>query len=153
MGYEPVHRYVAGKADWAAAGGEREGRLSEAPFVGDLAQRDVPTCRPGERLHAIRERVARAGWDRCVVITADRVVLGLLAGQRLQADGELTADLAMDPGPSTFRVSLGAREMAQYMRDKSVEHVLVTTADGVLVGSLDHRTVEDALGGEPPEPG
>jgi len=28
MGYSPVYRYVAGKADWAAAGWEREGRLS-----------------------------------------------------------------------------------------------------------------------------
>lgn len=151
MGYGPVYRYVAGKADWAAAGWEREGTLKEAPFCGDIARRDVPTCRPDETVGAVRERVDAAGWDRCVVVSEGGVVLGMLSGPRLGADVRLRADLVMEPGPSTFRVSLPVREMRDYMREKNVQNVLVTTGDGVLVGALDRRTVEEAAGDRAPD--
>lgn len=147
MGWSPVYRYVAGKADWAAAGWERQGRLSEAPFVGDICRRDVPTCPPTATVGEARALADAAGWDRVVVVTEDRVVLGMLSGERLGADVRLRADLAMEPGPSTFRVSLPVAEMADYMREKNVQNVLVTTGDGVLAGALDRRTVEEAADG------
>jgi CBS domain-containing protein len=142
-----VHRYVAGKIDWAAAGWEREGELSEAPFVGDIARRDVPTCRPDETVGDARARADAAGWDRCVVVGDGGVVLGLLSGPRLGADARLRADLVMEPGPSTFRVSLPVAEMAGYMRENNVQNVLVTTGDGVLAGAIDRRSVEEAVDG------
>lgn len=145
MGYGPVYRYVAGKADWTAAGWEREGALDEAPFAGDVARRDVPTCGPGDRLAEVRGRVAQAGWDRAVVVGDGRIVLGELSGSHLDADAQLTAELAMDPGPSTFRPSLPIRELRDYMREKNVQNVLVTDGDGVLIGALDRRTVEEAV--------
>jgi CBS domain-containing protein len=145
LGYGPVHRYVAGKADWAAAGWERQGRLDEKPFCGDIAARDVPTCTPGERLAEVRARVEAAGWDRAVVVGPDNIVLGLLRGAHLAADGALSAELAMEPGPSTFRVSLPARELRDYMGEKNVQSVLVTDADGRLAGAVDRRTVEESL--------
>jgi len=147
MGYSPVYRYVAGKMDWAAAGWEREGALGERPFVGDICRRDVPTCAPCATVGEARALADAAGWDRCVVVSEDRVVLGLLSGPRLGADARLRADLAMEPGPSTFRVSLPVAEMADYMRRNNVQNVLVTTGDGVLAGALDRRSVEEAADG------
>jgi CBS domain-containing protein len=147
MGYGPVHRYTGGKMDWAAAGWEREGRLDAAPFAGDVAARDVPTCRPDESLAEVRARVEAAGWDRAVVVGDGDIVLGLLSGERLDADAALSAELAMDPGPSTFRPSVPVRELADYMREHRLQNLLVTTADGVLVGALDRRRVEESADG------
>lgn len=147
MGYGPVHRYVAGKADWSAAGWEREGALDDKPFLADVARRDVPTCGPAERMAEVRARVDAAGWDRCVVVGEGGVVLGMLRGAHLDADAQLTADLAMEPGPSTFRPSLSVREMAEYMQQNNVQAVLVTDADGVLIGHVDRRGVEAAAHG------
>jgi len=146
MGYGPVHRYAAGKADWAAAGWEREGRLDDQPFAGDVARRDVPTCRPDEPIAVVRARVEAAGWDRAVVVNHGRIVMGLLRGSRLAADGAMVAEQAMHPAPSTFRPSLPVRELRDHMRKKDVQHVLVTDSDGVLIGALDRATVEAAAG-------
>ena len=78
LGFESVYDYVPGKADWFASGLPREGRLASAPTIGEAARRDVPTCAPAEKVGAVRERVQRAGWDRCVVVNMERVVLGPL---------------------------------------------------------------------------
>jgi CBS domain-containing protein len=145
LGYGPVHRYVGGKADWSAAGWEREGRLDARPFAGDLADRSVPTCTPDERVGEVHARVTASGWDRAVVVGNGGVVLGMLSGPRLLADAQLPAELGMDSAPSTFRPSLPARELRDYMREKNVQDVLVSDSDGVLLGALDRRTVEESV--------
>src|ERR671911_374235 len=83
LGFESVYDYVPGKADWFASGLLREGRLASAPTIGEAARRDVPTCAPAEKVGAVRERVQRAGWDRCVVVNMERVMLGLLRERAL----------------------------------------------------------------------
>ena len=42
LGFTKVHDYVAGKADWGAAGFPLEG--THGPRAGELARRDAPTC-------------------------------------------------------------------------------------------------------------
>ena len=86
LGFERVHDYVPGKADWFASGLPKEGRLASAPTLGDAARRDVPTCAPVEKIGVVRERVRKIGWDRCVVVNEERVVLGLLREKELSSD-------------------------------------------------------------------
>jgi hypothetical protein len=74
---------VPGKADWFASGLPREGWLAPVPTIGEAAWRDVPTCAPAEKVGAVRERVQKAGWCRCVVVNKERVVLGLLRERAL----------------------------------------------------------------------
>ena len=74
---------MPGKGDWFAIGLPREGRLASVPTIGEVARRDVPTCAPAEKVGAVRERVQKAGWDRCVVVNKERVVLGLLRERAL----------------------------------------------------------------------
>jgi len=50
----------------------------------------------------VRDRVKAAGWDACVVVNAERVVLGLLRAPELEGDPALHIEQAMRPGPSTF---------------------------------------------------
>jgi Mg/Co/Ni transporter MgtE len=139
MGFTHVYDYTAGKLDWLAAGLPTEGSNAQRPQAGDVARRDVPTCALDERLRAVAERVQAAGWDACVVVNPERVVLGLLRAKELQADPELGIEQAMRPGPSTFRPHVPIAEMAELMADHDLESSPVTTSDGRLVGLLRRR--------------
>ncbi|HME67447.1 MAG TPA: hypothetical protein VKG61_21345, partial [Streptosporangiaceae bacterium] len=80
-----------------------EGTNTQRPRLVDVVRRDVPTCSLGERLGDVRDRATAAGWDACVVVSQDRVVLGLLRAKELQADPQLLVERVMRPGPSTYR--------------------------------------------------
>jgi hypothetical protein len=41
-----------------------------------VARTDVPTCALSEQLEAVRERVQAAGWDQCIVVNEQGIVLG-----------------------------------------------------------------------------
>lgn len=125
-----------GKLDWLAAGLPTEGANAERPRAGDVARRDVPPCGLDERLGEVRERVRAAGWDACVVLNDERVVLGLLRAKELDADPGLRIEEAMRPGPSTFRPFVSIEEMARFMIDHDLESSPITTSDGRLVGLL-----------------
>lgn len=146
MGFGEVYDYVAGKLDWLAAGLPTEGTNAEQPRAGDVARKDVPTCRLDEQLGGVRERVRAEGWDACVVVNAERVVMGLLRGKELGGDPEQTIEHAMRPGPSTFRPHVRAREMARYMIEHDLANAPITTSDGRLVGLLVREDAARAAG-------
>src|SRR5712691_2446041 len=86
LGFSHVYRYQPGKADWFSAGLPREGAEAHAPRVADLARRDVPTCQIDERVGVVRSRVRDSGWETCVVVDDQRVVLGLVRAEALGVD-------------------------------------------------------------------
>ena len=96
----------------------------------------MPTCRLDERLGEVRKRVEAAGWDACVAVNDERVVLGLLRSHELSGDGDTVVERAMRPGPSTFRPFLPIEEMAAYMIEHDLESAPVTTPGGRLLGLL-----------------
>ena len=106
-----------------------------------MARRDVPTCSLYERLGDVRDRVAAAGWDACVVVSPELVVLGLLRAQELQADPRLLVDRVMRPGPSTYRPFVSVADMRRTMIDRNLESSPVTTSDGKLVGLVRRQDV------------
>ncbi|TMK86300.1 MAG: hypothetical protein E6G44_03940, partial [Actinobacteria bacterium] len=73
--------------------------MARLPRAGDVARKDVPTCEMAERLGDVRERVRAAGWNVCVVVNEERIVLGLLRQRELDGDADLTIERAMRPGP------------------------------------------------------
>jgi len=99
----------------------------------------VPTCSLDDRLADVQERVQAAGWDTCIVVNEERVVLGRLGRKALAADDDVSAEEAMTPGPSTVRPSIGADALLERMRDRRLTSFVVTTSDGRLVG-LARRT-------------
>jgi len=119
-----------------AAGLPTEGTGPEHPRAGDVARKDVPTCRLDERLGDVRARVRAAGWDACVVVNDERVVLGLLRAKELEKDAGSRIEQAMRPGPSTFRPFVPVDELAGFMAEHGVEGSPITTSDGRLVGLL-----------------
>ncbi|HZD02043.1 MAG TPA: CBS domain-containing protein [Actinomycetes bacterium] len=139
MGFTQVYDYTAGKLDWLAAGLPTEGSNAEHPRAGDVSRGDVPTCGLDERLGEVARRVRAAGWDACVVVNPERVVLGLLRARELEADQGLGIEQAMRPGPSTFRPYVSIVEMARFMADHELDSSPITTSDGRLVGLLRRR--------------
>jgi Mg/Co/Ni transporter MgtE len=127
---------VAGELDWLAAGLPTEGRNAGLPRAGDVAQSDAPTCRLDEPIDQVRERVRAAGWDACVVVDDQRVVLGLLRDEELERGQTEPVEQVMRPGPSTFRPHVPIEELAHLMIHHDLPTSPVTTSDGRLVGVL-----------------
>ena len=128
------------------AGLPTEGTNTQIPRLVDVVKRDVPTCALGERLGDVRHRVVAAGWDACVVVSTDRVVLGLLRAEQLRADPEMPVDRVMRPGPSTYRPFVSVAEMGRIMSERDMASSPVTTSDGRLVGLVRRQDVDGAEG-------
>jgi CBS domain-containing protein len=142
LGFRQVYRYQPGKADWFAAGLAREGDEAHTPRVADVARRDVPMCGLDEHVGAVRDRVRQGGWDVCVVVDEQRVVLGLVRSEALGVDPGTRVEEVMQSGPVTFRPNLGAGQMPDYLKKQRTPRALVTTSDGVLIGLLRVEDVE-----------
>jgi rhodanese-related sulfurtransferase/CBS domain-containing protein len=141
LGFTEVYDYRTGKQDWIGAGLPTEGTFAQRPRLVDVVRRDVPTCSLDERLGDVRDRAAAAGWDACVVVSQDRVVLGLLRAKELQADPQLLVERVMRPGPSTYRPFVSVEEMRRTMTERNLESSPVTTSDGKLVGLVRKQDV------------
>jgi CBS domain-containing protein len=124
-----------------SAGLPTEGTNAQQPRLADVVRRDVPTCSLGERVGDVRSRAAAAMWEACVVVSEERVVLGLLRTAELQADPSLLVEQVMRPGPSTYRPFVSVAEMRRTMTERHLESSPVTTADGKLVGLVTRKDV------------
>lgn len=76
-----------------------------------------------------------------MVVSQDRVVLGLLRARELQADPHLLIERVMRPGPSTYRPFVTVAEMRRTMTERNLESSPVTTSDGKLVGLVRKQDV------------
>ena len=144
MGFEHVYDYEQGKRDWGSFGLPREGTATDEPSAGDLARRDVPTCRLDEDLREVCERVRTSGWDTCFVVDGDNVVLGRLGRRAIRSEAG-TVEEAMTEGPSTIRPSVGLRAIMERMRKDDLQSFPVTTSDGRLVGLVLRDEAESRL--------
>ena len=90
-----------------------------------------------------------AGWDTCVVVGPERVVLGLLRKAELEGDPNATAERVMRPGPKTFRPNVTLQELLKSMRDHEIQtNSLVTTSGGRLLGVISRADAEATLAHE-----
>jgi CBS domain-containing protein len=134
FGFRNVLRYTAGKADWFVADQPRAGTRAHTPRAGDVARRDVPTCELSDTIGHIRGSVRDAGWNQCVVVDDQRVVLGRLRWTALEGDPDATAEQSMQRAPLTIRTNTLIRSVVEHLRHGRTNDILVTTSDGVLVG-------------------
>jgi len=142
MGFRSTYDYVAGKKDWGSYGLPREGTNVPERTAGDAAHRDVPTCTLDDELAQVREHVRAAGWDTCIVVNEQRVVLGRLGRKALTGDTDETVEEAMSPGPSTVRPSIGTDALLERISARNLTGYLVTTPDGRLVGLVRRGDLE-----------
>jgi CBS domain-containing protein len=150
LGFGRVYRFVAGRADWLAAGLPTDGPEAATPRAGDVAIRDVPTCSLTEHVGEVRDRLQESGWTSSIVITAEGVVLGRLRGAALEGDGEQPAEAVMEAGPTTIRPSEPLADLVKRMQEHRVGTIVVTTPEGVLIGVLRREDGEKRLGENKP---
>jgi rhodanese-related sulfurtransferase/CBS domain-containing protein len=140
LGFREVYDYMAGKADWLAAGLPSEGTKAGSPHAGDVVSKP-PTCLPGDTVALARDRTEDAGWAECIVTSSENVVLGRLSKRALGGESEVSVESVMDPGPSTIRPSVPLDELVKRLSKADRKRALVTTNEGILVGVV---RLEDA---------
>jgi hypothetical protein len=140
-----VYEYGPSKLDWFANGLPREGTSADVPWAGDLVRTDVPRARPGERVGELRRRVPQDGFDFCVVVNEQDVVLGLLRGDALGKAAEAEADRVMELGPKTIRPDAPVETLLRSRTDQGSKSWIVTPPNGVLLGVLLRNDAERAL--------
>ncbi len=149
LGFEKVIDCVPGKQAWFEENQPRQGESVEDIWIGDVADSSVPTCSGSDRIGEVRDRVRSAGWETCVVVNQERVVLGLLRKRALDSSPEAKAEDVMELGPKTFRPNLTLIELVQFMRDHNIKtNSLITTLDGRLVGVISRDDAEATLAHE-----
>lgn len=142
LGFSQVYRYKAGKKDWLANGWPAEGTEVSSPHAGNLAHKQVPTCHLEDKIGEVRRQVQATGWDSCVVVNDEQVVLGLLQGNALQANPQASAESVMENGPRTYRLDASVDKMAEYMQKNQIDKLLVTDVDGRLAGIVFQKDIE-----------
>jgi rhodanese-related sulfurtransferase/CBS domain-containing protein len=140
FGFTDVFDYAAGKLDWAAHGLPIEGEWASKTKICDVAERDMPTCGIETPVYEAWKRANASGWDICVVVDSERVVLGLVEGPSLEADGRKVSEV-MTPGPSTYRPYIFASDAAEFVEEQRMERVMVTDSDGKLLGVVKREDV------------
>ena len=136
LGFGPVHDYVAGKADWLAAGLPSEGPGAAVLRAGGAADGSVPTCAPDETVGQVAQRMRDTGWDVVVVLSGAGIVVGRLRGKALVLDYDQPVEEVMESGPTTIRANVAVAEITRRLMDRGAPHVLVTTPEGRLIGLL-----------------
>ena len=144
LGFTNVYDYVAGKADWFAAGLPREGKLTSIPRAGDIARVDDITCRPTDRISDVLHSVREAGKTTCIVTIDGGVILGRVRIDRLDGDAQLVEEV-MELGPTTTRADTMLESILERLNARNVDSILVATSDGRLVGTLYRSDAERRL--------
>jgi CBS domain-containing protein len=134
LGFTSVFFYHPGKLDWVSAGLPVEGTAAGIPNLGTVARRDVVTCRLSDQLSAIKARMASDPTGPCPVVNDHRIVLGLVRSDVIKAAGIKTAEEVMISGPVTFRPNAALEEIDRYLTDHKIDHAVVTTSEGELIG-------------------
>jgi CBS domain-containing protein len=142
IGFEQVYDYTAGKADWGSFGLPLDGHADSSTRVGSRLRTDVPTCRLEDRLPALCQRLDESGWETCLVVDDDGVVLGRIGRAAIRGREDQSAEEAMTPGPSTVRPSARLDAVAERMQRQNLTTLPVTTPDGRLVGLIIRSDVE-----------
>lgn len=129
LGFD-AYDYAAGKVDWLAAGMPTVRAGAPPRRALDAADRHPATCSPDSA-------VATLPPTSVIVVNDHGVVLGRVpAGDR---DGpDQTAEVAMEPGPTTVRAHEPLDDLLERMTKRHVQEIIVTTPEGRLLGVV-HR--------------
>jgi hypothetical protein len=141
LGFEQVYRYQPGKDDWITARLPVEGRAATKTRAADLARPDVPTCLLRDVVGEVARRVRDESWPLAAVLNEQRVVLGRLRPEDLHQHPGAVAEGIMVPGPRTIRGTRDTGEMGRWLDERKVRGVLVTSADGELIGYVRREDV------------
>jgi rhodanese-related sulfurtransferase len=129
-----VYDYALSKVDWMAHGLPMEGTAAERPTALSFVRQDVAICGLADRVEAIRQRIDASPYGFALIL-ADRVVLGRVRRSSLDdASDDASAELLMEPGPSTARPHTDPGELASSLQRAGASTAILTTPEGQLLG-------------------
>jgi rhodanese-related sulfurtransferase len=134
LGFEHVADFAAGRAAWSADGRPTEGEIGDRDRIIDRVRRDVPRSDPDASVADVRKSIG--DWELCAVVDSDGILLGVIRADALEGSEHLAARDLLVPGPGTVRPDARVTEMAEQLDRDRLEHVLVTTFGGRLIGLL-----------------
>ncbi|HEX5500822.1 MAG TPA: CBS domain-containing protein, partial [Thermomicrobiales bacterium] len=88
--------------------------------------------------------------DECLVVNDERVVVGRLRFDRLDAGPTETVEQIMEFGPTTIRPNEPLAKLTPRLQEKRVDRIVVATPDGRLVGVVARRDAAARLAAAPP---
>jgi CBS domain-containing protein len=134
LGFEHVHDYVPGKADWLAHNLPVERQNPGLITAGQLARTDIVTCHLADLAGEVAEKIADSPYGFALVTSSTGVVLGRLRSSSLDVGPEATVEEQMESGPSTVRPDTPADELAQRLRERDLKTAILTNPEGHLLG-------------------
>jgi rhodanese-related sulfurtransferase len=133
LGFD-AYDYAVGKVDWMARALPLEGSLATRPTALSFLRDDVATCDLTDPASRIRPAIEASPYGFALVLY-ERIVLGRVLRSSLDgADEDTTAELLMEPGPSTTRPDLAPAELAKKLDSKGFGTAILTTPEGELFG-------------------
>jgi rhodanese-related sulfurtransferase len=146
LGFE-VYDYALSKIDWMAHGLPMEGAAAARPTALSFARHDVVTCTLDDRAEEIKKRIEASPYGFALVL-ADRVVLGRIRRTRIdEAPDDASAELLMEPGPSTTRPHTDPDELAKQFQRSGTSTAILTTPEGELIGVVSRSDLPDPAEG------
>jgi CBS domain-containing protein len=103
-----------------------------------VARKGTPTCLLDDRVGDVREKVLEVGRDVCIVINSEGIVQGRLKVAALSERPDVTAEEAMELGPTTVRPNEPLAPLIDRMKKRGTGTIVVTDLRGKLFGIL-HR--------------
>jgi CBS domain-containing protein len=140
MGFTDVYLLEGGRAAWTVLGLPTDGQIGDARRIGQRAV-EVPAVSVDATVGDVIE-IGEIPYT-VVVLGCDDVVVGSLRPTVLALPPQTRVRDVMIPAPSTIRPDLRVEEVARRFAKDGLDHVLVTTADGVLVGLVTNDGLDD----------
>src|SRR5437870_5246965 len=110
-----------------------EGDVSKET-IKDHLRKEVPTCSLDQELDDLKLS-GSDDWHICVIINANRIVLGLLDLNTTKITQGTIEDV-MKPAPPTLRPSVSVDEALAYFEESKLTFALVTKPTGELMGVI-----------------
>ena len=142
MGFAEVFDYVPGKMDWVAFGLPVEKGQNGPSMLIEQIERQVPTCQLNESVGEAKRRAEKLGFQLCVVVNEEGIVLGLVEKDAWKKDSAMAVETIMDPGATTLRPSYLVEDALELLIKRSRDDIVVTSSDGRLIGIFMHREPE-----------
>ncbi len=145
LGFELVHDYVPGKADWLARALPREGAKADEPQAGDVLWTDVVTCGLSALVREVRARVESSPYAFAFVVSEGGVLLGRLRKAALDGGPDAQVGSVMEGGPATVRADTSLEKLIDELAKRDLKTAVVTTPDGELMGIVRRSDAEGKL--------
>lgn len=97
-------------------------------------ERQVPTCQLNESVEEAKRRAEKLGFQLCVVVNEEGIVLGLVEKDAWKKDSAMAVETIMDPGPTTLRPSYLVEDAVELLARQNQDGILVTSSEGKLMG-------------------